>query len=211
MKKIIFSQSYLVLIVILISGLISSCKKGEGTGLTKYYIKFKANGVQKQYSPTLALVEGAPTSGILNYTYSFGGATGPDKDAIAILLYTTEPLSTTTYYGRKEIPISSFATGSEVPLIVYTDNDQREFQSLNQPGYTVNAAGLVTAPEAFANKTYINWEVTVSDVQKDYVKGTFSGFVYPVNDWADFALNGDQTYVNDKMAITDGEFYIQRL
>ncbi|MFT3702928.1 MAG: hypothetical protein QM802_11180 [Agriterribacter sp.] len=211
MKKIIFSRSHLLLIVILFSVLISSCKKGDGTDLTKYYVKFKANGVQKNYPAVVGLVEAAPVAGATaHYTYSIAAAGDVDKDVIAIMVYTKDPIAQTTYYGKKEIPVSANATGSEVPLITYTDANNREFQSFNQPGYTVNAAGLVTDPAPFANKVYINWEVTISDLQKDYVKGTFSGFMYPLNDYINFALNGDQTYVNDKIAITDGEFYVQR-
>lgn len=189
-----------------------SCKKAADTSLSEYYIQFKANGIQKKYPALLGMITLDLSASANYYKYLLGGtnATEAEKDDITIMISTPAQLNKNTYYGKKEVSISSANAKTSEVTIIYFDGNKTQFHSLNLPGYTVNANGMVTSPAPFSNKTAINWQVTITELSPTFVKGTFSGTVYTVYDFVDFMLGSNENYIKNKVEITDGEFYFKR-
>lgn len=146
-------KKYLLLAVLL--PLLAACKKNSGSGGTggTYYMKFKLNGVQKNYSSVAGSVTDA--NGYHIMVLSGASATNAQGEAMAIALNSVEPFSKGEIFKAEMIP------GKYViqALLSYAD------KSLPGTGYTSSYPNLT--PNATAL-------LTISEVSADNVKGTFS-------------------------------------
>ncbi len=134
----------------------TSCKKSSpgSASNSPYYIKFKLNGVQKNYSTVAA----ASTKGSGYYLLVMDGATATNANNGEALII--ELASPTTFAANTTFMPAFINGGAAVigALLTYSDNTQ-------SAGYTSSYPNLTTNPKA---------SVTITDLSTTTIKGTFT-------------------------------------
>jgi hypothetical protein len=200
MKSILFFlKTYLPAFLFSIL-LIEGCKKSNdspGSPSGGYYISFKANGVQKQYSsqPFAVITYDANEkvyTGLIGAYKNFDATVSDSvQEQLSLLLFSNSAIAAnSTFQDPAKVTASD---GSKLPPVQVTYyNDQKlGFLTL---GLFADSTGMVANfPNAIANG-----KVTITELTATYAKGTFSGTAF---------LDTDLTTTEE---ITDGEFYVKR-
>lgn len=204
MKKLRFQR--LITCVLIASFLLAagSCKKnskednGEG-GTPKYYISFKANGIQKKYTnQALASLGHSAVNGLYNSVLQgYQDFNTTSKSHIAVVIFNNNIVTDGTTYQDPQKATNG--NGGEVPkvLINYLDDAGNGYITL---GALVDKDGHINTMPGSENLV-ADAEVSVTKLTTDYVEGTFSGTSY---------LSTDATF-KTKVAITEGKFILKRL
>lgn len=148
MKK---SAAFFLALAVIIAGvvLISGCTKDEDS--TAYYMRFKSNGVQVEYTNQLGLTAGFAQSGN-QYVGTISGWNDANSN-FSLLLYNLAPITENTYSGY-----AVSVNGTVGVLFAHKEiNSGAVFSSGVTPDYEAT--------------------VTISEITETGVKGTFSGLV----------------------------------
>ena len=202
MKKISLFRLRFLLVAAIAFSVLYSCKKSDNgggpsnTNTSGYSVSFKANGVQIKYtSETFATVAYTATNklytAILEGYHDYNTA---GEDHIAILLYDSNPITTSTYQDPQK---AVGANGNKVPqvLINYYKDASNNYISM---GLFVDENGV---PAAGTEAAVADAKVTITKLTSSSVEGTFSGTVF---------LSSDPSF-QKKVVITDGKFTLKRL
>ena len=195
--KASYSLACSAIIWIALSGL-TGCKKSTGTaggggGNTNgYYMRFKLDGVQTEYdSEPIAEITYNSSEGIYGLVIAaYKDVNLGAKNEITIIGYSKTNFAANVPYNdpAKTIEIN----GSSLPQMTVFYNDTAGLGYLTA-GTFADAAGNILIPGMVADA-----KLTISDLQKAYIKGTFSGTAYKASDFTKFH------------SITEGSFYLQR-
>lgn len=175
---------------ILAALLLGSCTKKED-GLNnpgKYYIKFKANGVEKKLDMIPSSINSFYSSALYEsfgyHIYEFGMASAQFKELIHIGIFTPSALAKKTYTDNADglLPEAILAY-SQAPL-----DGSAYFSSM-----AYDDSGFQLKKDC---------KITITEMNDTEIQGTFSGTVYFEND------DGDPD-MNKAVTITDGSFYVQ--
>ncbi len=177
--------------------LLSACSKksSEGEGEGEYYIRFKVNGVQKEYNAPI--VNNNVTffyiqehgfyygniSGVLELT---GSAGQPAKNFMQISVKDTVQIETGKVYKLHEGVGYGGINHARILLTYADENGVTYGATLLRSSYP----GVEILNEA---------EVTFTEITSTYAKGVFN------------AIAVRSTQLNDAIEITDGEFHLQVL
>lgn len=137
---------------------LSACKKENGASnnapTTGYYMKFKANGTQVNFTTSSALIL-KDTSGYGFYEMGIAGVTSSASDQFGLALYSYSAPSTGLSF-----------TGGIIP-------------TPNQPAAFLTY-GIYSTQTTYTSLPSTNNEVSVvfTEVTDNYIKGTFSGNLY---------------------------------
>ncbi len=198
MKKIFSPGAVCGAIIICLLLFASSCKKSSignnnGNGNGDYYVKFKANGTQKEYkSEALCEMLKLNSDGLYSAVLQgYKDYTQGAKDELGIILFSHDPFTTTLYADPMKAVKSD---GSKVASIIINFNDPDgngylTMGPLSDENGTVPISGVVA-----------DAKLAITGLTNDYIKGTFSGTTYKSTD-ATFTIT---------VLITDGEFYLPR-
>ena len=155
--RTIFTKA-LYAIVILALFATTSCKKDGGSSSSGYYVKFKLNGTQKQYSETTAAV----------FTDAFS--------VHQCSMVGEETKSASIYEG---MAISIYSDAAIAANVTYTD---QIVASLGTPQATLlftDSDGTQTTSAFLSNA---NVKVTITQMDDKTVTGTFSGNIGDISD-----------------------------
>ena len=188
-RKINFSFGTLLICIALFA---TSCKKDipgpTASGTSEYYMRFKANGITKEYKFDCA--------GQLNkfqtnpdvYASHFSGAKDEyvvNKNVMTVILFTNaESLLNVTYTNYNTT--SPVLIPARDLIISYSDETGEHYGSIYETALPYLPAGLVC-----------NNLLRITEANSVYLKGTFSGTIY------------NNSYLK-KIEITAGEFYLKR-
>lgn len=198
----LFKVKKVIILLVFITG-ITACRKDAGTGADAagsgiYYIKFKANGVEKKYSFSGKLASNYIDSSIVVsakkiYTYSLVGANSSGH-SFTIGLYNESPLKAPATFLESAYIYNTMAT------VVFAFNE-------NLASTAAMSIGLVVPfPALFAYPQYDNLprngKATITEYTAHTIKGTFSGIVYQT-------VNNEALIdASKKTVITEGAFYL---
>lgn len=183
----------LLLFVLLVA--FAGCKKGESPtdgGKGEYYIRFKVDGVQKNYT---AQIPNNQVGFFLlpEYNFHIASITGlnnlqdaqivPVKNSIGISIRSQEPIKANVDYQLKNPVSYSGINFSGIELVYFDEHGQGYGALLLQSNYPLLSIG----DEA---------QVRFAEITPTYAKGTFSATAYSTNFRAE-------------ISITDGEFYLK--
>ncbi len=178
----------LLVICFVIAG---SCKKNNeagNPGSDKYYIKFKADGEQKQltYSAGSGPADQKPSNGIYTFTLVAGeNVSSPGMNFIEVMLSSESIINSP---GSFRDPLKSGGIWPQVQ-VTYTDKSNEAYISM---GLASDAAG---EPGPFVN-VVADAKASITSMDDGEVKGTFSASVYSGDDYS------------KKHVLTNGEFYL---
>jgi hypothetical protein len=195
MKKQLF-RIYLAVIVIAAMAT-GGCKKNTenlvNNNNSGYYIRFKANGLQQNYTipvTTSQFHDSLTFNGNKVHIFATGGA-NINLHSITLGIYDNTLLTSATTYKESDL-IFSYQ-----PKVMFIYN--------NNPGsfgyYSIS--NYAPIPALFPEYAGIerDCKITMTNVTSTNIKGAFSGTVYREKN------NGDAD-VADKIKITDGEFFL---
>jgi hypothetical protein len=157
MKTTIFTRA-LYAIVILALFATTSCKKEAGSSSSGYYVKFKLNGDQKQYSEMTAAVFNTT---LPYYACAMVGekkVNGTVDEGMAIALYNDAPIATNVTYTDKEVQ----SIGTFQASLLFTDSNGAQSSSV-----------LLINP---------NVQVVITQMDDKAITGTFSGTIQSTTD-----------------------------
>ncbi len=166
----------------------TGCKKNDSPDpVGKYYFKFKANGVSKDFRDgTLSNFNGTHHDN--EYITSLGGSssdTDPNINVFVIGL-TTEGLNkTNTTYTNYHTTAPGFEKAILL-LLTYTDDNGTNYSAAFDDELIE-----ATYPDGVANN-----QLTITEATSTFIKGKFSGTLYATN-------------FTKEMKITEGEFYLE--
>lgn len=192
-----------LLVVIALSGILmpfAGCKKGGGAAgdepaTPESYVRFKANGLERTYkSQALATFTGPESNALYGGIFQgYAGEIGASAEHLGIVIFSRVPVKAGVYQDPGKALTN---TGTPVPqvMINYYDAGGSGYISA---GLLVQADGQMPS---YLNGVVADGKVTITALTATYVKGTFSSTAY---------LGTDGTFSN-KVAITDGEFYLRR-
>ncbi len=158
MKKTIFTKA-LYAIVILALFATTSCKKDGGSDSSNYYVNFKLNGEQKQYSETTAAVF---NTALPLYACAMVGekqVNGTVNEGMAISLYNDAAIAANVTYTEKEVE----NIGTPQATLLFTD-----------------ATGAQSSSALLSNP---NVQVIITQMDDKTVTGTFSGTIESITDF----------------------------
>lgn len=143
----------------------AGCKKSSpgSTSSSPYYIKFKLNGVQKNYSTVAA----AATKGSGYYLLVMEGVTATNAnngEALIIQLASPTDFAANTTFKPAFINSGAAVIGA---LLTYSDNTQ-------SAGYTSSYPNLTNNPDA---------SVTITALSTTTIKGTFTATLVSGTDY----------------------------
>lgn len=202
MKELVFNRLFCFILIACIVTVVNSCQKGEnGIGLnnnsSKYYVSFKANGVQIKYSSfTVAKlwysdehkVYNGAIQGYKNYNLS-------GKDQFGITLFSNSQFAVDTYQDPQKATNNGGAKLPQV-LLTYLDNAGDDYHSA---GLLVEENGDVLSLPG-ADDIIADAKVSITKITSTYIEGTFSGTTY---------LSTDDSY-KTKVVISEGKFAMKR-
>lgn len=157
MKKAFLSK---ILFSVILLGLfaVSSCKKSHNSSPSGYYLKFKLDGTDKQYSLTTAFFT---TQGPF-YNCSMTGENdiSGTAEGMSIFLYSDAAITANTTYTDAEVTVDGQSTTQAT--LLYADGNGK------QEGST-----FLFSP---------NVKVTITGIDASSVTGTFSGTIANTTD-----------------------------
>jgi hypothetical protein len=188
----------LLFVMLAMALLAGACKKDNGDSDddgtpndSDYFVEFKANGEQQKYTTNALSQIMAPGSDQL-YSAVLQGygdyPTNADKNLLSIIIWNTEPITTTTYLNDNWVEKSD---ESQVPQVVMNYLDANKNAYLSQKV-------LIAIPPF--DKVVSDVKVNISVLDQDHISGTFSGTLYNVTD-ATFST---------VVKITDGKFNLKK-
>jgi len=192
---------YLKSFVIVLSGFLlvaTSCKKtndGNNNGAgDNYYIKFKANGEQKEYKSEADITllpkkDGVYPCLLQGYKDFSMGA----RDEIGLFVFSNDAIVSGSFFHD---PLKAVKTnGDTLTQLTFNYNDPAKVGYLSM-GTLVYANGTSGFPWVVADA-----QLTITELTATYAKGTFSGTTYKSSD----------PTITEKQLITGGEFYLKRI
>lgn len=179
MKLLLNRLSVFVLFILFVA---ASCKKEGSSASGKYYVKFKADGVQHEFRSDMGRRMGGGTSGPVNYyginTYLFGmegyGDVREAFPSIQISVQSPAAISVNTIYSTN------------------TNGNARD--GLSEIYYNAKDA---SSPQPIHYIKSSNVQITITEMGDKTIRANFSGTV----------TNSDGT---KQSIITQGEFYGER-
>jgi len=191
-----FLPGIILPLVLLFSFALAGCSKNNGNEEdedpgSSYYIRFKIDGVQKEYKSNL-VSQILPISNKLLYSAVMSGFqdnAALDKNLLSMIIWSREPIAAKTYKNENDVANSD---GDKVPeiLVTYYDNDKVGYLSLGKP--------FSTQPPF--DKIVSDAEIVITNLTDAYISGRFSGTVYK---------STDGTYTQ-KLVVTEGQFNLKR-
>ena len=181
---------------------ISSCKKDLFNGNDgDYYVRFTFNGERLEYI-SQAFGEIQQTNGMESMTigaYKNFTATSALQEHISILVFNKTDITAGAIYKDPAKVIS--ADGTKMPQVIIThyDKDETGFQTV---GLFSDENGVVAGSDLIPSlkNIRIDASVTVTELTKDHIKGSFSGTAYQADFWTDGV----------KFPVSNGEFFVKR-
>jgi hypothetical protein len=165
----------------------NSCTKTDDkVDSNNYYMRFKANGVQKEYKANAAGRFNKPLGGATEYVSTLGGTKAQfeaTKSNLTIALTTVGTNSLNLIYTN----YSTTAAGTKKPKLLqfaYFDENGKFYMSYAEDMTFALPAG-----------SPINSRLIVTEASSSIIKGTFTCILYS----QDFS----------KVEVTDGEFYLE--
>jgi len=201
MNKILSFSKALFVITIGFMITIAGCKKsndtnnGSGSG-DDYYLKFKADGTQKEFKSQalitlLAKKDGLYSAVLQGYKDFEGQGT---KDELGMIVMTNDEIvQGNTFQDPQK---ATDKDGMPIPKLIMNFNDPSSNGYLSMGTLSDENGTVVLFPDVVADA-----KLTISELTSGYAKGTFSGTVY---------LSTDAN-LKTKVKITEGEFYLKRL
>ncbi|MBS1744399.1 MAG: hypothetical protein JST81_15330 [Bacteroidetes bacterium] len=197
MKKISNNNSYsfIILAFILLLGSCSKEKAGNANPDDHYYISFKANGVQKEYSSNGVTFFGPQdTSGI--YTGILGAyydVVGSGEPQLSLILMSRNPCTDPAVYQDPDKAVTN--AGVREPQVVITYLEQGNTDGYQSLGLFSDLTGQ---PGGYFEHAVADAKATITEVTSTYVKGNFSATTYKSTD------------VSQVVNLTEGKFYLPR-
>ncbi|HLT06065.1 MAG TPA: hypothetical protein VK014_00995 [Cyclobacteriaceae bacterium] len=197
MESIPFKNIVCILMLCVSPFLIIGCTGEEDEEPTRegeYFLKFKANGIEKRYE---ALPNSNASFFYLPDYKIYGGAImgvkniqQATKDVVSIQLFNETTYETNKTYQLQDAVSVDLFTRSRI-IFTYMDENGKSY---NAALLRQNYPTLTIKDEA---------EVRFDELASNYVRGTFSALV----------LETDATnrLVREELVITDGEFYLPRM
>lgn len=174
---------------------ITGCKKNTDiiTNNSQYYVRFKANGVEKNYTipvTTSQFHDSLIFSGNKVHIFATGGANS-NGHIITLGIYSEGLLTANTVYKESDLLF-----GFQPKVMFIYNSNPGAYAYLSMGSYA-------PIPSAFPQYSGIqrDCKITMTNVTSTNIKGTFSGTVYHEKN------NGDPDLI-DKVSITDGEFFL---
>lgn len=200
MRKSFFFPALRAIAVLYCLFLVHACKKSNADNSgnnqnSEYYLRFKANGVKKEYTSQPAAIFTKVTSdGVYGGLFdAYKDYTAGVQDVVSIIIFSSNPVVANISYHDPLKTIKTDQTAVPQILLTYTDEHKNTFQSMgpigDENGNTIFAGVVADA------------QVTITELTSTYIKGTFSGSTYLSTDIS----------LQQKQAITEGEFYLKRL
>ncbi|MBS1742374.1 MAG: hypothetical protein JST81_05005 [Bacteroidetes bacterium] len=151
MKKIVRFIVAAQLLFLVIS--VSSCKKVVPSNVTGsvYYMKYKVDGVQKEYSISGGKTIDTLISGVA-YGATVAGSPNDGSESMGLLLYSTTVISNPQTFDDDNIPGYVLPEGSL--------------------DYVTNSGGLSYSSMELTSP---NVEIKITEITSAYIKGTFKG------------------------------------
>ena len=149
-KNIFYSIFYLSVVCLILFAIASCSKKNDDAAGGTYYMHFKANGVQKEFTTGVQAAR-ADTEGLYDCILSGFSATAN----FSIILFDHAPISANFNYTEAILP----GTASPYAFIVYQDETNTTFISSGQQSNAKASA-------------------TITELGSNYVKGVFSGVLF---------------------------------
>lgn len=189
MKKLIFTYLFGFLAAIF---LLTGCSKEDvlnDEGNRDYYIKFKANGIEKKFEFNAVAALNATEDGS-SYASILGAGlnTDAEKNTIALLIGTKQKISSGTRFSLAD-PLPGGYTSPESILFGYND----------EQGVSYIEGGADITALIFNEKS--DMVFSFDEVTDKFVKGSFSGSIYTKN---------EQTSEKLKVVLENGVFYLER-
>lgn len=202
MNKILLYSRNLIIAILSLSIFFAGCKKsndannGNNGNAGDYYLKFKADGDQKEFKSEpliqlLPLKDGLYSAVLQGYADFVGQGT---KDELGMIVLSNDPIVQGSSFQDPQKCVNK--DGDTLTKLITNFND------INNKGYLsmgtlVDKNGVNTLfPSVIADA-----KLNISELNSDFAKGTFSATVY---------LSTDAT-LTQKVKITDGEFYLKRV
>ncbi|MBS1597617.1 MAG: hypothetical protein JST75_05295 [Bacteroidetes bacterium] len=192
-----FSGAIIFSLVLAITG----CKKtndanNNGSGSGDYYLRFKADGQQKEYKSEaliqiLKKTDGLYSAVLQGYLDFAGQGT---KDEFGIIVQDSNPIMQGSSFADPQKCINEEGDTLTKLIMNYNDPSKNGYLSM---GFMADKNGVNPLfPSVVADA-----KLTISELTSDHAKGTFSATVY---------LSTDVT-LTANVKITSGEFYLKRL
>ncbi|MGC4234028.1 MAG: hypothetical protein QM594_13705 [Niabella sp.] len=187
MNKNILQLTFTCLLIALLLG---SCTKKEDVlnKPGKYYIKFKANGVEKKLDMIPSSITSFYSSALYEslgyHIYEFGMASAQFKELMHIGIFTPSALAKKTYTDN---------SGGLLPEALLTYSQAPLDGSVYFSSMAYDDGGFQLKKDC---------KITITEMNDTEIQGTFSGTVYFEKD------DGDPDR-NKAVTITDGSFYVQ--
>lgn len=182
---------------------ITACRKDAGAGPNTagsgiYYIKFKANGVEKKYNFSAKQASNYIDSSIVVsgkkiYTYTLVGANSSGH-SFTIGLYIKSPLKAPATFLESEYIYNTMSN------VVFIFNENLASMAATSIGFVVPYPVLFAFPEY--DNLPRNGKATITEYTAHTIEGTFSGIVYQTVD------NEALIDASKKTVITEGAFYL---
>ncbi len=199
----LFSASATVFCLVI---LLASCKKSTGNlndnnnTNSGYYICFKANGIKQEFKsfPIAQTSYNSDKKVYVTGLLAYKDSAITDENLVNIVIMSATTLTAGATYKD---PLKTVAGTNKVPqvIITYDDAQKKAFLSM---GLFADESGNFSVFVPDYDKLVADANVTITEVTSTYVKGTFSGTVFNLD---------NNSYVVSKMPLTDGEFYLQYL
>lgn len=198
----IFSASAIAFCLVI---LLTSCKKSSGNLNNNntdggYYIDFTANGMKQEFKsfPIAQTSYNSDKKVYVTGLLAYKDSAITDENLLNIVITSASPLIVGADYKD---PLKTVAGAGKVPqvIITYDDAQKKAFLSM---GVFADETGNFSVFVPDYNKLVADANVTITEVTSTYVKGTFSGTVFNLD---------NNSYVVSKMPLTDGKFYLQYL
>ncbi len=200
MKSKFSSCAFSFAAILLCSFAFIGCTKSNdnpSSGAGAYYINFKADGVQKQYSSDaeMAITYDADQKIYVclmgAYKQFDPNMQDSSQESLSLLLFNNSTIvSGTTFQDPNKI---TQADGTQIGQlqITYYDDQKQGYATLGL--FTDSTGAFPGFPNVIADG-----KVTISELTSSYAKGTFSGTTYWDKD------------LKTTHVITDGQFYVKR-
>jgi hypothetical protein len=158
MKKTIFTKTLSALVILALFAT-TSCKKDGSNPSTGYYVKFKVNGEQKQYSEAAVAVF---NTALPVYACAMVGEkliNGTVSEGMAISIYNDAPIAANVTYTDQEVA----SIGTQQATLLFTDSTGEQ-----------SSSALLPNP---------NVQVIITQMDDKTVTGTFSGTIESTLDY----------------------------
>ena len=194
-RNILIVLSSILFGLLLLTG-VTGCKKEKGDSASsqgEYYLKFKVNGIQKMIDYAVIQGQGIESQttdlyGHKVFVYSIGSSK-IDGEMIGLGFVS-------------QARLTAPATFSESAGIVGTDKTATLIY--NESLASTNSLFSISTLDALNNYSSITRDgvITITEYNNTYIKGAFSGTVYPTN-------NKMEPIVSGKKVLTAGEFKLK--